>query len=93
MLKNLVDDAVSVAAMDDAILDLYPEFATPVDEILRDPDVSRQFQKELRTRLGTPRVDAATVNWRLLTLRKRGEDKGGLPKLQRRYNGRKVKPR
>jgi hypothetical protein len=94
MLKNLVGDLVPVASIDEAIVSLYPEFDVPVDEILRDPAVTEEFVRQLTARMGLrQKLHIPTVNLRLLTLRKRGEANGGLPRLQRDYNGRTVKPR
>ena len=80
--------------LDSVIVTEYVPFDTPADKIVADPEVSAEFTNKVNSHLpAAGRVNPATVNWRLLTLRKRGEDKGGLPRLERRYNGRKPKPR
>ena len=80
--------------LDSVIVEQYVRFDTPADQIVADPEVSAEFTHKVNSKLpAVQRVDPATINWRLLTLRKRGEDKGGLPRLERRYNGRKPKPR
>jgi len=80
--------------LDSVIVTEYVEFDTPADKIVADPGVSAEFTGKVNSKLpAVQRVDPATVNWRLLTLRKRGEDNGGLPRLERCYNGRKGKPR
>lgn len=80
--------------LDSVIVAQYVEFGIPADNIVADPKVSAEFTRKVNSRLpNADQVDSATVNRRLLNLRKRGEDKGGLPRLERRYNGRKVKPR
>lgn len=80
--------------LDSVIVTEYVQFGTPADKIIADPNVSAEFTSRVNSKLSADqRVDTATVNRRLLTLRKRGEEKGGLPRLERRYHGRKVKPR
>ena len=80
--------------LDSVIVTEYIPFDTPADQIAADPEVSTEFTNKVNSHLSAAgRVDLVTVNKRLLTLRKRGEDKGGLPRLERRYYGRKPKPR
>jgi len=80
--------------LDRVIVETYVRFDTPADQIVADPDLAGQFGDAVNGRL--PRedqVDLATLNKRLLNLRRRGEEKGGLPRLRRDYNGRGPKPR
>ena len=83
--------------LDSAIVAEYPTFGVPADQIVSDPSVAEAFWIAVQLRLpATGDVDVVTKNKRLLNLRRRGEDKGGLPRLERGYNGRgpnKPKPR
>jgi hypothetical protein len=94
MLKNLASNSVLAEDLDEAIRINYPKFAVPVDQIVSDPSISEAFARILKTFLGLKQnPDIATMNWRLMSLRKRGENNGGLPRLQRQYSGRINKPR
>ncbi len=75
--------------LDSAIIAEYVKFDTPADQIVSDPHLSIEFGTAVNSRLPTEeRVDQTTLNRRVLNLRRRGEDKGGLPRLRRGYNGR-----
>lgn len=79
--------------LDEVIRDLYVDFNIPVDRIVASPALSRRFTSFVNRYLpGAQRTKIETVNWRLMTLRKRGEEKGGLPRLERQYFGRETKP-
>ncbi len=94
MLKNLASDTILTNDLDEAIKVNYPKFDVPVDQIVSDPSISEEFARILKTFLGLKKnPDIATMNWRLMSLRKRGENNGGLPRLQRKYSGRINKPR
>lgn len=85
------------ANLDAAIIEEYSKLRVPADQIVADPQLSSSFCDAVNRHMGTlAAVDQATLNKRLLNLRRRGEDKGGLPRLERAYNGRgdtKPKPR
>ena len=76
--------------LDDTIRDCYMAFGVAADQIVTDPDVAEQFAGFVNSNLteGRTAFGVATINRRLLTLRKRGEEKGGLPRLERAYFGR-----
>jgi hypothetical protein len=76
-------------SLDAVIVSEYPKFNTPADQIVSDPELSTKFHGVVNRRLpASQRVDLATFNKRILNLRRRGEDNGGLPRLRRDYNGR-----
>ena len=73
---------------DDNILkQMYVEFDVPCNRLVSDPARLLAFAEDYTERTGQ-QVEPAQVSHRLLTLRKLGEAKGGLPKLRRKYNGR-----
>ena len=75
--------------LDSVIVAEYPVFNVPADQIVADPKLAAEFQQAVNSKLPTPaRVDLATLNKRLLNLRRRGQGNGGLPRLERGYNGR-----
>jgi hypothetical protein len=94
MQKNLTAASVPAAALDAAIREEYGEFGVPVDKIVSDPAIAAKFAARIQARLKRREsLDVAAVNWRLMTLRKRGEANGGLPRLEREFNGRTSKPK
>jgi len=96
MLRNVATGSMPTAELDEAIRDEYRQFNVPVDQVVSNPAISEKFATRVRARLDRrDSLDVAAVNWRLMTLRKRGEANGGLPRLQRAFNGRtsKLKPR
>jgi len=77
-----------LSVLDDNILrQMYIEYNTPCDRLVSDPTRLLSFAGDYTQRSGQ-QVEPAQVSHRLLTLRKLGEAKGGLPRLRRRYNGR-----
>ena len=73
---------------DDNILrEMYVEYDTVCDRLVSDPAKLLSFVEDYVERTGQE-VQPAQVFHRLLTLRKLGEAKGGLPRLRRGYNGR-----
>lgn len=82
--------------LDQAIRKVYLALAqrhdVGADKLVTDSQLSAEFIREVQRALpASQKVDADTIRWRTLTLRKRGEDKGGLPKTQRAFNGRNAK--
>jgi hypothetical protein len=76
-------------ALDSVIIAEYVKFNTPADQLVADPRLATQFGIAVNNRLpASVRVDQATLNKRVLNLRRRGESNGGLPRLRRGYNGR-----
>lgn len=75
--------------LDDVIVQQYVRFDTPADQIVSDPHLSEGFRAAVNAQLPTDsQVTLPALNRRILTLRKRGEDNGGLPRLRRSYRGR-----
>jgi hypothetical protein len=75
--------------LDSAIVAEYGKFDVPADHLVADPQLAADFRNAVNRHLpATDQVDQATLGKRLLNLRRRGEDKGGLPRIRRKYNGR-----
>jgi hypothetical protein len=72
---------------DDTLRRMYVEGDVPCDTLVSDPARLLSFAEDYAERTGQ-QVEPAQVSHRLLTLRKLGEAKGGLPKLRRKCNGR-----
>jgi len=72
---------------DDVLKEMYVEYNIACDRLVSDPASLQSFAQDYTQRTGQ-QVEAAHVSHRLLTLRKLGQDKGGLPRLRRKYNGR-----
>jgi hypothetical protein len=73
---------------DDGILKaMYVEYGIPCDRLVSDPDKLKEFGSDYAMRSGD-NVQLGKLGHHMLNLRRRGEDKGGLPRLRRRYNGR-----
>lgn len=72
---------------DTLIVSMYLEFKTPCDRITSNPVISEKFHKEYMNRTGH-HVERADLMHHLLNLRRRGQDKGGLPRQFRSYHGR-----
>jgi len=81
-----------VKLLDDVIRAEYRRFGTPVDRLVSDPHLAAEFAKMVKARMPADgEMDVASINWRLMSLRKRGQDNGGLPRLQCSYYGRETK--
>lgn len=75
-------------ALDDNVLkEMYVEYNIACDRLVSNPESLLSFTKDYAERTGQ-QAEAAQLSHRLLTLRKLGQDKGGLPRLRRAYNGR-----
>lgn len=78
-----------MVALDNVIVDQYRQFNTPADQIVSNPDLAQQFFDAVTKAFeGECELDLVLLNRRLLSLRKRGEENGGLPRLRRAYSGR-----
>jgi len=86
---------MSVATLDSVIISEYPLYGVPADQIVADPELNAEFRARVNRQLPLElRVDTAAFNKRLLNLRRLGQAKGGLPRLEPGYNGRgRSKPR
>jgi len=87
-----------VDRLDGAIREAYVRFnagtadIVSADKIATTPAILKNFVRLLRQ--VAPKgmtIDSETVGWRLLTLRKRGADKSGLPRISRDYFGRQAR--
>ena len=75
--------------IDQVIVEVYTSFPLPPDQIVCKPDAAAQFAGLVNARLPKgQQTDIATINKRLLNLRRRGQDKGGLPRRWRDFYGR-----
>jgi hypothetical protein len=72
---------------DNMLREMYVEYNTACDRLVSDPERLLSFTKDYSGRTGQ-QVEAVQVSQRLLTLRKLGAAKGGLPRLRRNYHGR-----
>ena len=71
--------------LDTAIRKAYKQFGIPADEIVVIDEKSRRFTATVKQLLpGDVTVSTEDVKRRLLTLRRRGEARGGLPRLKRK---------
>jgi hypothetical protein len=78
-----------LSLLDRAIVAAYEQFDTPADQIVTDPEIGQSFAQRVNDLLAEgERYDLPVVNKRLLNLRRRGQEKGGLPRLRRDYDGR-----
>jgi hypothetical protein len=73
----------------DIIVNLYREYGIPADSLVIDPERMRDFHLDY-VHQSNHGVTMKELCGYLLNQRKLGEEKGGLPKLCRQYNGRKV---
>ncbi|MHC4521359.1 MAG: hypothetical protein ACYTAS_22415 [Planctomycetota bacterium] len=77
-----------MSSFNDAVLrQMYIEYDTPCDRLVSNPSILISFARDYANRTGQTAEPAALAH-RLLNLRRRGEDAGGLSRLRRRYNGR-----
>ncbi len=73
---------------DDSVLrEMYVKHNMPCDRLVSDPEMLLAFTQAYTDRTGQE-IEPADLAHRLLTLRKLGEAKGGLPRLRRGYRGR-----
>ena len=68
--------------LDQVIVQTYISWNTPADEILVDPTRALDFAATVAASFPTLELDAKRAMRRLLQLRKRGEQNGGLPRLR-----------
>jgi hypothetical protein len=78
--------------LDSVIVEAYRQFNTPVDQIVADPEIATRFWKAVEQGHGGVLPPGGLADWnrKLMNMRKRGEDKGGLPRIRREYRGRDV---
>lgn len=79
---------------DEVVCAEYAAVEETADQIVSDPALAENFCNRVNSQLQkADQFDVASLNKRLLNLRRRGEKKGGLIRKQRNYNGRNKKPR
>ncbi|ADB15252.1 hypothetical protein Psta_0565 [Pirellula staleyi DSM 6068] len=90
-MKTQLSSAGNGGTSDRVICDQYAAVPHTADEIVSDPELSEGFLKLVNQHLPPgQQYDAAQLNKRLLNLRRRGEDNGGLIRKQRGFNGRNI---
>jgi hypothetical protein len=87
MIRHDTGKQESPVPDDDVLREMYVTHNLPCDRLVSDPETLLAFTQAYTDRTGQE-IEPAQVSHRLLTLRKIGEAKGGLPKLRRKYNGR-----
>jgi hypothetical protein len=87
MLREIIEESGQPTFDDVVLKEMYVECNTPCDRLVSDPASLSCFAEDYVERTGQ-QVEPAQLAHRLLTLRKLGEAKGGLPKLRRVYHGR-----
>ncbi len=71
------------------IIEEYVRYDTPADRIPANPELAEEFLNLVNDRLpNESKFSQAELNSRLINLRRRGQSKGGLPRLRRGFNGR-----
>jgi hypothetical protein len=71
------------AMLDPTIIEVYRDFNRSAEQIVVDDQMSRRLLEEVNRRLpSNMRVSSKLVKSRLLSLRKKGEERGGLPRLR-----------
>lgn len=78
-----------VKEVDDVIIAAYVSINVPADQVVADPELAGRFLAEVNGRLSDDlHLDQKAFNKRLINLRRKGEDNGGLPRLRNNYHGR-----
>jgi hypothetical protein len=87
MIRRSRENSESPVFDDDVLKQLYAETNVPCDSLVSNPATLSAFARTYAERT-TQEVEPAVLARRLLSLRKLGQAKGGLPKLRRMYHGR-----
>ena len=75
--------------VDATIVAVYAKFNVPADQIVLDPTLSKKFGESVNAALPDDQhVTIVQINKRMISLRKKGSDNGGLPRIRREYFGR-----
>jgi hypothetical protein len=71
-------------SIDRVIVEVYATYPHTPDDIVTTPEVAEHFSSEVNSRLPVEeRTNTASINKRLLNLRRRGSQNGGLPRRWR----------
>ncbi len=73
---------------DSVLIRLYVKHDVPCDRLVSNPSTLHRFSAEYSALSGHI-VEVSELSHHLLNLRRKGEKNGGLPRLRRKYNGRK----
>lgn len=83
-----------VQSKDQVLRNHYAQIDDAVDEIVGDPEILAKLLERVNMDLPpSHHFTQKEISKRLFTLRKRGEDNGGLVRKHRQFNGRNNKPR
>ncbi len=92
MAKLVIEKAID-EVIRDAYVKFHEQFGAAADKIVASPDLSTRFADQVNARLSADeQMDVETVNRRIINLRRLGQAKGGLPRLERNYSGRETQP-
>lgn len=80
------------AILDEALRDQFLPLDCSVDDLLCHPDEAKRFAENVNRELEQC-FEEVEILRRLIGLRKLGEDRGGLRRTKRKYQGRKSIPR
>ncbi len=80
------------AILDEALRDQFLPLDCSVDDLLCHPDEAKRFAEKVNRELEQC-FEEVEILRRLIGLRKLGEDRGGLRRTKRKYQGRKSIPR
>jgi hypothetical protein len=87
MIRHDPENPESPVPDDSVLREMYVKDNVPCDRLVSDPERLFAFTQAYTDRTGQE-IEPAHLAHRLLTLRKLGEAKGGLPRLRRTYHGR-----
>ena len=87
MIRHYTENGESPVPDDSVLREMYIKNNMPCDRLVSDPERLFAFTQAYADRTGQT-IEPADLAHRLLTLRKLGEAKGGLPRLRRTYSGR-----
>ena len=85
MIRHDAERQESPAPDDSVLREMYIKNNMPCDRLVSDPERLFAFTQACTDRTGQE-IEPADLAHRLLTLRKLGEAKGGLPRLRRRHH-------
>jgi len=83
MIRHGSDDNVPPALDDNVLKQMYIEYDTPCDSLVSDREKLVAFAEIYADRTSQA-IEPTAIARRLLSLRKRGQGKGGLPRIRRR---------